>query len=291
MKMKFGIGITMALLSGVLLMSLWSCEEDDEIGIDDSKLRLVFEDNFEGAEGASINTDNWNFEIGNGENGWGNQELQYYTDRPENVSLDGQGNMVITARRENFAGFEFTSARITTKDKFEQQYGRFEARIKMPGGRGIWPAFWMLGAPIETVADEDPSTIPWPFVGEIDITELRGQEPYRTIGSIHGPGYSGGGALSGAYELEGERFDKDFHLFAIEWKPNSIDFFIDDIRFNRISRGDLPQGVEEWPFNEHPFFMLMNIAVGGGFVGFPVEATPFPQTMVVDYVRVYDIVN
>ncbi len=289
MKLKFGIFTT--LLTGVLLMTLWSCEKDEEIGFKDSELRLVFEDNFDGAEGASINTDNWNFEIGNGVNGWGNQELQYYTDRPENISLDGQGNMVITARRENFAGFQFTSARITTKDKFEQKYGRFEARIKMPGGRGIWPAFWMLGANIETEPDDDPTTVQWPFVGEIDITELRGQEPSKTIGTIHGPGYSGGGAISGEYVLEGERFDNDFYVFAIEWHPDYIDFFIDDIRFNQISRDDLPQGVEEWPFNDNPFFMLMNIAVGGTFVGYPVEATPFPQTMVVDYVRVYDIVD
>ncbi|MCW5518517.1 glycoside hydrolase family 16 protein [Aureitalea sp. L0-47] len=289
--MKLKLRIAMALLCGVLLTAFWSCEKDDEIGFEASELRLVFEDNFDGAEGASINTDNWNFEIGNGENGWGNQELQYYTDRPENVSLDGEGNMVITARRESFAGFEFTSARITTKDKFEQKYGRWEARIKMPGGRGIWPAFWMLGANIETEPDNDPNTVPWPFVGEIDITELRGQEPSTTIGSIHGPGYSGGGAISGEYELEGERFDKDFYVFAIEWHPDYIDFFIDDIRFNQITIDDLPQGVEEWPFNENPFFMLMNIAVGGSFVGFPVEGTPFPQQMVVDYVRVYDIVD
>ncbi len=289
--MKLKLGIAMTLLSGVLLTTLWSCEQDDTVGFEGAELRLVFEDNFDGAEGESINTDIWNFEIGNGENGWGNQELQYYTDRPENVSLDGQGNMVITARRESFQGFEFTSARITTKDKFEQRYGRWEARIKMPGGRGVWPAFWMLGANIETEEDNDPNTIPWPFVGEIDITEMRGQEPSKTIGSIHGPGYSGGGAISGEYELEGERFDKDFYVFAVEWFPDYIDFYLDDVRFNQITREDLPQGVEEWPFNENPFFMLMNIAVGGSFVGFPVDATPFPQEMVVDYVKVYEIVD
>jgi len=289
MKLKFGIMV--ALFSGAILLTLWSCENDDEIGFEQSELRLVFEDNFDGPEGSSINTNNWNFEIGNGQNGWGNQELQYYTDRPENVALDGQGNMVITARRESFQGFEFTSARITTKDKFEQKYGRWEARIQMPGGRGIWPAFWMLGANIETEPDDDPLTIQWPFVGEIDITEMRGQEPSKTIASIHGPGYSGGGAISGDYELEGERFDKDFYIFAIEWQPDYIDFYLDDVRFNRITRNDLPEGVEEWPFDENPFFMLLNIAVGGTFVGFPVEDTPFPQTMVVDYVKVYDIVN
>lgn len=289
MKLKFGIAI--ALLSGVVLTTLWSCEEDDPIGFSEAQLRLVFNDEFDGEAGNSINTDNWNFEIGNGVNGWGNQELQYYTDRPENVSLDGEGNMVITARREDFAGFPFTSARITTKDKFEQQYGRFEARIKMPGGRGIWPAFWMLGANIETEADEDPNTMPWPFIGEIDVTEMRGQEPFRTIGSLHGPGYSGGAALSGEYELEGARLDNDFYVYAIEWRPGSIDFFLNDIRFNRISTEDLPSGVEAWPFDENPFFMLLNVAVGGTFVGFPVDSTPFPQQMVVDYVKVYELVE
>lgn len=291
MKLNLKFGITMALAGGVLLATAWSCSEDDDIGVSESNLRLVFEDKFDGAEGASIDTDVWNFDIGNGDSGWGNQEFQYYTDRPENIALDGQGNMVITARRESFAGFNFTSARINTKDKFDQKFGRFEARIKMPGGRGIWPAFWMLGANIETTPDEDPNTIVWPFVGEIDITEMRGQEPYRTIGSIHGPGYSGGGAISGEYDLEGERFDKDFHVFAIEWHPGYIDFFVDGIRFNQITRDDLPQGVEEWPFDENPFFMLLNVAVGGTFVGFPVDSTPFPQSMVVDYVKVYEIVN
>lgn len=289
MKLKYVI--ISSLLSVFVLATFWSCSDDDNsVGISEANLRLIFEDNFDGEEGQSINTDVWNFDIGTGQDGWGNQELQYYTDRPENIALDGQGNMVITSRRESFEGSQFTSARINTKDKFEQQYGRFEARIQLPGGRGIWPAFWMLGNNIETAADDDPNTVPWPAPGEIDILEMRGQEPFRSIGSIHGPGYSGGNAIGGFFELEDERFDTDFHEFAIEWTADYIDYFIDGIRFNRINKNDIPDGAE-WPFDDHPFFLLLNVAVGGTFVGFPVDSTPLPQTMVVDYVRVYEITN
>jgi len=160
----------------------------------------------------------------------------------------------------------------------------------MPGGRGIWPAFWMLGNNIETTPDDDPNTLIWPAPGEIDITEMRGQEPFRSIGSIHGPGYSGGGAISGAFELVGERFDADFHVFAIEWTSRYIDYFIDGVRYNRITPDDIPDGAD-WPFDDNRFFMLLNVAVGGTFVGFPVDETPLPQTMVVDYVRVYKIIQ
>ena len=271
-----------SIILGIAVAVFIGCTDDEGNSVSAQNLNLIFEDEFNGETGASINTDNWNFEIGNGVNGWGNNELQYYTDRPENVSLDGNGNMVITARREAFQGFPFTSARITTKDKVEQQYGRFEARIKMPGGRGVWPAFWMLG--------NDIDEIPWPTVGEIDISELRGQEPDITIGSVHGPGYSGGNAISGSYVIENDRFDGDFHEYAIEWTEDAIDYYLDGIRFNRITKDDIPAGAE-WVFNERPFFLLLNVAVGGNFVGFPVDSTPLPQSMVVDYVRIYEIAD
>ncbi len=277
-EMKKNIVESIAVICACLC--LLGCTNDESTPVGAQNLNLVFEDEFNGEAGATINTDNWNFEIGNGQNGWGNNELQYYTNRPENVALDGEGNMVITAIREQFQGFPFTSARITTKDKVEQQYGRFEARIKMPGGRGVWPAFWMLGSDIDE--------IPWPTVGEIDITELRGQEPNITIGSVHGPGYSGGNAISGSYVIENDRFDADFHEYAIEWTEDTIEYYLDGIRFNIITKDDVPQGAE-WVFNERPFFMILNIAVGGNFVGFPVDSTPLPQTMVVDYVRIYSI--
>lgn len=280
--------ILKSILCGFVLITVWSCNDDEGTTIGLTNLTLAFEDNFEGPAGASVNIDVWNFDIGTGSNGWGNGELQYYTDRPENISLDGEGNLVITARREVFQGSAFTSARINTKDKVELQYGRYEARIKLPAGRGVWPAFWMLGSNIETEPDNDPETIVWPFVGEIDILELRGQEPSLSIGSIHGPGYSGGASISGEFELEGDRFDADFHEFAIEWSPDFIDYFIDGVRFNRINKTDIPQG-SDWVFDDQPFFMLLNVAVGGNFVGFPVNSTPLPQQMIVDYVRIYEI--
>ncbi|WP_261374518.1 glycoside hydrolase family 16 protein [Dokdonia sp. Hel_I_53] len=278
-------------MTTIISSGLLSCVDDEGTSAGTQlNLQLLFEDNFDGAAGESINTDNWNFDIGTGSNGWGNQELQYYTDRPENISLDGNGHMVITARRESYLGSQFTSARINTKDKVEQKYGRFEARIKMPGGRGVWPAFWMLGSVIETTPDNDPATLQWPFVGEIDISEIRGQEPYRTNAALHGPGYSGGGAITGNYDLVNDRFDAGFHTYATEWNPGFIDFFIDDIRYLRFSRDDIPED-GEWVFDDHSFFMLLNVAVGGSFVGFPVDQTPLPQTMVVDYVRIYDLGN
>ncbi|MFT5889979.1 MAG: beta-glucanase (GH16 family) [Dokdonia sp.] len=286
--MKLKNVILKSIVYSFVLITAWSCNEDEGTDIGLSNLELVFEDTFDGEAGQSINTDIWKFDIGTGSNGWGNAELQYYTDRPENVSLDGEGNMVITARREAFQGSPFTSARINTRGTVEQQYGRFQARIQMPGGRGVWPAFWMLGSNIEAEPDDDPATVVWPFAGEIDITEMRGQEPFKTIGSIHGPGYSAGGAISGEFDLIDDRFDAGFHVFTIDWTPDYIDYFIDGVRFNRINKNDIPEG-EDWVFDDQPFFMLLNVAVGGNFVGFPVDATPLPQRMIVDYVRVYKV--
>jgi len=285
-----------------MLGLVWSCTDDEgsDVGIPDANLNLVFEDEFNGQEGQSINTDIWNFDLGNGINGWGNQESQFYTDRPENIALDGQGNMVITARRESFQGFNFTSARINTRGNFDQQFGRFEARIQMPGGRGVWPAFWMLGANIEIEPDDDPNTVIWPFPGEIDITEQRGQEPFRTHGSMHGPGYSAGQALTSSFDLDTDRFDEGFHIYAIEWTPEQVEFFIDGVSFNIISREDVPEG-GDWVFDDvdadgnegtgQPFFILLNVAVEGSFVGDTTPTTAFPQQMIVDYVRVYEIQN
>lgn len=289
-------------LLALALVLLAGCGNDEgtDVGLQSSDLRLVFEDEFEGPEGSGIDTNIWNFDIGNGENGWGNQESQYYTDRPENVSLDGQGNMVITARRESFEGFNFTSARINTRNNFDEQFGRFEARIQMPGGRGLWPAFWMLGANIEVEPDDDPNTVIWPFPGEIDITEQRGQEPFRTHGSLHGPGYSAGQALGTSIDLENARFDEEFHTYAIEWSPDFIDYYLDGVRFNRLTPDDVPTGAD-WVFDDidadgnegtgHPFFMLLNVAVEGTFVGDTTPSTVFPQQMIVDYVRVYELVE
>jgi len=233
---------------------------------------LVMQDEFDtnGAPNEAI----WGYDIGTGTNGWGNNELQYYTDRTENVSVQN-GYLLITARKESYEGSSYTSARLLTKGKFEQAYGRFEARIKLPWGQGIWPAFWMLGADIDTN--------PWPGAGEIDIMEYRGQDPTIVLGTVHGPGYSAGESISKSYTLKNDRFDTGFHLFGIEWAPDYVNFYVDDVLYNQITPADVPG---EWVFNK-PFYLLVNLAVGGSFVGSPNSETVFPQTMLVDYVRVY----
>lgn len=256
------------LFFSLLLLSSCGDEEQEVTKLDE----LVMQDEFN-ADGAP-NSAIWDYDIGTGQDGWGNQELQYYTDRPENVTIKN-GILIITAQQEQFEGSPYTSARLLTKDKFEQAYGRFEARIKLPWGQGVWPAFWMLGA--------DININPWPGAGEIDIMEFRGQEPTTILGSVHGPGYSGGDAISKSFTLENDRFDTGFHIFGIEWGPEYVNFYVDDVLYNQITPADV---TGEWVFNK-PFYMLMNLAIGGSFVGPPSSETVFPQTMLVDYVRVY----
>lgn len=279
MKSKHSI-LTNSVLLAVLFCAFGSCQDDDN-AIADRNYQLVWEDDFAGAAGTSPDTSKWAFDIGigPGNDGWGNQELQYYTDRPENIALDGSGNLAITARRESFGGRAFTSARLNTKGIFAQAYGRFEARIKMPWGPGIWPAFWMLGGNIDEVS--------WPQCGEIDIMEYRGQEPHLIHGSVHGPGYSGGAAITKSFGLTNDRFDVDFHVFAVEWGEGYIDFYVDETLYQRIEPADAPG---EWVYDQ-PFFIILNVAVGGNYVGFPTQQTPFPQTMLVDYVKVYKEIN
>jgi beta-glucanase (GH16 family) len=233
---------------------------------------LAWEDDFTGAAGALPNQANWRFDVGTD---WGNAQLEYDTDRASNASLDGAGHLVITARQESFQGRAYTSARITTQGKQEFKYGRFEARIKLPSGRGIWPAFWLLGANVGTVG--------WPQSGEIDIMEYRGQEPNVVHGSLHGPGYSAGNALTRRYVLETARFDADYHDFAVEWDEDQIKWQVDGKTYQVIRRGDVSGS---WVF-DHPFYIILNVAVGGGFVGSPDGSTTFPQSMLVDHVRVY----
>ena len=264
--------IAQKCLVAMFICCALGCSTDDSQTVA-TFTNLVMEDNFD-VEGAP-NSQIWGFDIGTGENGWGNQELQYYTDRSTNVKVEN-GVLLITAQQESFEGSSYTSARLLTKDLFEQRYGRFEARIRLPYGQGIWPAFWMLGADI----DENP----WPGAGEIDIMEYRGQNPTVLVGSVHGPGYSGGQAISKEYTLENDRFDTGFHIFGIEWGPEYINFYVDDVLYNQITPEDVTGA---WVFDK-PFYILMNLAVGGTFVGSPNAETEFPQTMIVDYVRVYN---
>jgi beta-glucanase (GH16 family) len=223
----------------------------------------------------------WVLETGGG--GWGNNELQTYTDRVENARLEN-GSLIISAIRETFTGTDniarnYTSARLKTLGRFTKRYGRIEARIKIPKGQGIWPAFWMLG--------EDITEVGWPNCGEIDIMENIGREPSIIHGTIHGPGYSGDRGIGAAYSLlGGARFADEYHVFAIEWEPESIRWLVDKNVYQTRRRSDLPPGAR-WVF-DHPFFVLLNVAVGGNWPGNPDDTTVFPQRMLVDYVRIYD---
>jgi len=237
--------------------------------------RLLWQDEFEGPAGQLPDSSRWNFDTGG--HGWGNAQLEYNTDRPENVSLDGNGHLAITARNESFGGNDYTSGRIKTEGLFARKEGRFEARIKLPVGQGIWPAFWLLGA--------DFRSIGWPACGEIDIMEYRGQEPNTVSGALHGPGYSGSRSLGGRFTLDGDGFHTGFHVFTIDWDEEGIIWSVDGEPYMTIEPANLPAG-SRWVY-DHPFFILLNVAVGGYFVGSPDASTSFPQTMLVDWVRVY----
>ena len=242
--------------------------------------RLVWSDEFNGPTGSAVDSTRWSFDLGG--NGWGNSELETYTSRTANAHLQ-DGKLVIDAIKETFTGPDkisrnYTSARLLTKNKFSQAYGRFEARIRIPYGQGIWPAFWLLGENIDTAR--------WPNCGEIDIMENIGKEPSIVHGTFHGPGYSGSGGVSASYTLpDSQKFSDDFHTFAVEWEPNVIRFYVDGLLYKTRTPADLPAGTS-WVF-DHPFFIILNVAVGGGWPGNPDATTVFPQQMRVDYVRVY----
>jgi beta-glucanase (GH16 family) len=240
---------------------------------------LIWSDEFDGTSGSMPDPAKWKV-VDNG-SGYGNRELEYYTRRPSNIHQDN-GSLVITAQKESFTGpdgpHSYTSGRIESKGRFDMKYGRIEARIKMPAGQGLWPAFWMLGANYDQIG--------WPACGEIDIMENVGYEPGEIHGSLHGPGYSGANPLSGTYTLpDHERFSEGFHVFAIEWEPQVVRFYVDDVLYETRTADSLPAG-KPWAF-DHPFYVVLNVAVGGYWPGDPDATTPFPATMLVDYVRVY----
>ncbi|MEV7872177.1 family 16 glycosylhydrolase [Streptomyces sp. NPDC088124] len=241
---------------------------------------VTFNDDFNGPAGAAVDGGKWQIETGDNVN---NHERQYYTAGNNNAALDGQGNLVITARRENPGNYqcwygrcEYTSARLNTSGKFTSMYGRVEARMKVPRGQGMWPAFWMLG--------NDIGSVGWPNSGEIDIMENVGFEPGTVHGTLHGPGYSGSGGIGAGYTLPGgQAFADAFHTFAVDWAPDSITWSVDGTVYQRRTPADL--GGRAWAFNK-PFFLILNLAVGGYWPGDPDGSTPFPNQLVVDYVRV-----
>lgn len=240
----------------------------------DGEWKLVWSDEFDAEANTPPNAAFWTCETGGW--GWGNAELQHYTDRLENVAHNGDGQLVITAREENYRGNAYTSARCITMNKVEFMYGKIEARMKLPKGQGLWPAFWMLGADFPEVS--------WPDSGEIDIMEYVGKEPRSTHGTIHGPGYSGSSGLGLRYIFDDPVAD-DYHVFGIEWEPDVIRWYIDGENFHTATPDTL-WGMGEWAFNKS-FFLIINVAVGGNWPGNPDDTTEFPQQMLVDWIRVY----
>ncbi|MGI5449217.1 ricin-type beta-trefoil lectin domain protein [Streptomyces sp. CA-243310] len=239
-----------------------------------------FSDTFDGPAGTAPDPAKWQTETGDNVN---NHERQYYTAGNANAALDGQGHLVITARRENPANHscwygrcEYTSARLNTAGRFTQTHGHVEARLKVPRGQGMWPAFWMLG--------DDIGQVGWPASGEIDVMENVGFEPSTVHGTLHGPGYSGSGGIGAAYTLPGgQAFADAFHTFAVDWAPDSVTWSVDGTVYQRRTPADL--GGRAWAFNK-PFFLILNLAVGGYWPGDPDAGTTFPQQLVVDHVRV-----
>lgn len=243
---------------------------------------LTWSDEFDGPAGRRPNPAHWGYDLGNqATQGWGNHELQFYTEAASNASLDGAGHLVIRAERSANAGpcwngtpCAFTSARLLSKGKVTFTHGKLEARIQVPAGQGIWPAFWMLGA----------GTDPWPAVGEIDVMEYIGKAPTTVHATAHGPGYFGDRGLTKAHDL-GAPVAAAFHVYTLIKRPNEMVWLVDGVEVHRVTPASVPAGTT-WVF-EKPFFLILNLAVGGDWPGAPDASTPFPATMTVDWVRIY----
>jgi len=273
--------LKLVLFYAILAGSLSASAQTSPSNSASSLWTLVWSDEFNGPNGSAVEASKWVYDTGG--DGWGNKELEYYTSRPQN-SYQQDGNLVIKVLQEKYSGADgvarnYTSARLKTLGKFAQTCGRFEARIKIPRGQGIWPAFWMLGDDVEIAPG-------WPKSGEIDIMENIGKEPALVHGTIHGPGYSGEHGIGAPYSLaSGKPFADDFHIYAVEWEPKAIRFYVDDQLYATRTPADLPPGTK-WVY-DHPFFLLLNVAVGGEWPGSPDASSVFPQEMLVDYVRAY----
>jgi beta-glucanase (GH16 family) len=240
---------------------------------------LTWSDEFDGPDGSGVDSSKWVHDVGGG--GWGNKEREYYTDGTANAVIQG-GDLVITAGPDGasqescwYGQCQYTSARLNSSNGFSQQYGRFEARIQIPLGQGLWPAFWLLGNNIGNVG--------WPACGEIDIMENIGKQPGTAYGSLHAQGYN----ATAGYTLMGQaKLGDAFHRYAIEWEPTAIRFYVDDQLYETHAPSDATGGGGKWAFDQ-PFFIILNVAVGGNWPGDPDSTTTFPQTMKVDWVRVY----
>lgn len=259
--------ITLAL---VLLSLLVSCSAPSAAKITPPEgYTLLWSDEFDGKE---IDLKNWTYDLGAG--GWGNGEAEYYTNRPENARIEN-GMLVIEALQEKYEGSYYTSARLKTQGLQTFQYGRIEARVKVPTGKGLWPAFWMLGANFPTAG--------WPDCGEIDIMEYIGKEPDLIMGTAHGPGYSGALGIT-KWNRQTFNIADDFHTFAIDWQEGRIDWYFDGQLYHSVTREDV--GQRQWVFDQ-PFFVILNLAVGGQLPGPIGLDVTFPKQYLVDYVRVF----
>lgn len=259
--------LAMAGLAGLNLLMLGACG-GNSAGLapnppaDDRPWALVWSDEFDGMNGSPPDPTKWMFDVGGG--GWGNSELETYTNRTENAYLQ-DGLLVIQVLQETYTGpdnitRDYTSVRLKTQGLHQWTFGRVEARMKLPYGQGLWPAFWMLGS--------DFGQVDWPESGEIDIMENIGREPSIIHGTVHGPGYSDDNGISSPYRLAGgQRFADDFHVFTIEWEANVIRFYVDDNLYATRTPADLPSGANS-VFNK-PFFIILNVAVGGDWPGNP----------------------
>ena len=235
-----------------------------------TNMKLVWADEF---DGTALNSDFWSFETGNGSNGWGNNELQFY--RTQNTSIQ-DGHLVITAKKEPFGGKEYTSSRIITKSKKEFRYGRVDIRAALPKGQGIWPALWMLGSNFDTVS--------WPACGEIDIMEMigGGGRENTVYGTVHWQNEGKNAKYEGKTTLSSGTFSDQFAVYSITWDATSIRWFVDNKQYHVIDT--TPAELDEFRRN---FFFIFNVAVGGNWPGSPNTTTTFPQHMIVDYVRVF----
>lgn len=243
----------------------------------------VWQDEFNQPPGTGPDPEKWVHDLG--DTGWGNKELQRYTDSRENSHViedpDATDGRALVIKAVRGADGRYTSARLKTHGKYAVRHGRIEARLKLPKGRGIWPAFWMLGENIDDVS--------WPACGEIDVMEMVGHTPGVLHGTLHGPGYSAARGITKSTTLpDGAVFADAYHVFAVDWRPGRIDWRLDGEIYHTATPADLPEG-GKWVFDDAPFFLLLNLAVGGLWPGYPDETTQFPQEYRIDYVRVYPL--
>jgi len=255
-------------------------------GATTTKVRTLWTQSFTGKAGTKVDPKFWSYDLGNGM-GWGNLEQQYYTNKAANISMDGKGNLVINAIKldpenprdqyiTNWCGdCKFSSAKIVTRGKLGFKYGSISARIMLPEGVGMWPAFWMLGVPRKTCDG-------WPSCGEIDIVEARGSQPYHSVSSLHGPGYSGANALSDYFFSGNEPLTTGYHIYRVDWLPNSIKFYVDGELVGSRSKTSIAP--DTWVFNAE-FYLILNLATGGNFDGGALDESIQKASLRIDYIK------